>query len=293
MQEWQNGDITTMSDSCQGAFINICVFYWASNCKMTLERLLKRFKSRSKTIQKLIKSEVIKDQNGIISISFLDQQLSELNKSESFFRAMGHKGQKAKKMKASLEPLKSDEVSYKDKDKDKDKEKDKDKINTVENEDHLKPLEVKKKDLEIFNKARKKFPGTKGGNEKEFENFKKKHKDYKKALPLLETAIEREGRHKSYLAENTPFCPPWKNFQTWINQRCWEDEFTKPESQGTGNAPKSSAQRSIDALKSFYYSGDGAKRGDIKTGDSKNNNDVFAGQGSGNRGIGSKDECLQ
>ena len=79
LQEWQNGNITNMSDSAQGVFINVCVFYWARDCNITEEELMERFKTKTKTIQRLIKNNVIKRQNGIISISFLDQQLLELN----------------------------------------------------------------------------------------------------------------------------------------------------------------------------------------------------------------------
>jgi len=118
VQEWQNGEIVAQSDSAQGVFVNILCYYWANNCEVSEERLKKRFKTKTKTIQKLIKSGTIKRQNGFISISFLDQQLSELNKTNSFFSDMGKLGQKVKKSKAPLEPPLSDGLSYKDKDKD-------------------------------------------------------------------------------------------------------------------------------------------------------------------------------
>ncbi len=123
LQEWQNGAITDMPDSAQGVFINVCCFYWANNCEVTEETLLKRFKTKTKTIQKLIKSEVIKSQNGIIMVSFLDKQLLELNRTHSFYSDCGKKGQKAKKSKTPLTPPLKSQVNYKDKDKDKDKDK--------------------------------------------------------------------------------------------------------------------------------------------------------------------------
>ena len=118
IQEWQNGNISTLNDSLKGVFIDICAFYWAQNCSVTFESLSNKFKSKSKSIQKLIDSQTFCNQNGIVSISFLDQQLSELKQTKSFFSKMGIEGQKAKKLKA---PLKTD-LSYKDKDKDKDKD---------------------------------------------------------------------------------------------------------------------------------------------------------------------------
>jgi len=119
VQEWQNGGISTLNDSLKGVFIDICAFYWAQNCNVTIEMLSNKFKTRSKSIQKLIDSQTICDRNGIVCISFLDQQLTELKQNKSFFSEMGKLGQKAKKIKA---PLNSD-LSYKDKDKDKDKDK--------------------------------------------------------------------------------------------------------------------------------------------------------------------------
>lgn len=118
VQEWQNGNIMLLSDSCQGVFFQACCFYWANNCDLSEEMLLKKFKTKAKTIQKLIKSKVIKCQNGIISISFLDEQLSELNRKKSFYSEMGKLGQKAKKKKAPLKPPLSASLSNKDKDKD-------------------------------------------------------------------------------------------------------------------------------------------------------------------------------
>jgi len=111
-----------MSDSCKGVFIDICPYYWVQNCNVTFEMLSEKFKTKSKTIQKLIKKEVIQHQNGIISISFLNEQMSELNKNKKYFSDMGKLGQEVKKSKAPLKPPLNDGVSYKDKDKDKDKD---------------------------------------------------------------------------------------------------------------------------------------------------------------------------
>lgn len=127
VQEWQNGDISIMSDSCRGVFIDICAFYWAQNCNVTEKMLSKKFKTKSKLIQKLVESDSIKCQNGFVSISFLDEQILELNKNSMLFSEWGKLGQKAKKEKARLKPPLSQGLNYKDKDKENDKDKDKDK----------------------------------------------------------------------------------------------------------------------------------------------------------------------
>ena len=84
---------------------------------------------------------------------------------------------------------------------------------------------------EIFNTFRKLYPGTKRGNDTEFENFKKKHKDWKEVLPNLEKALKNQiGWRKEMKAAGT-FVPEWKHLKTWINNRCWEDE--KPVIDGS------------------------------------------------------------
>lgn len=83
----------------------------------------------------------------------------------------------------------------------------------------------------IFDEARKAYPGTKRGLDHEFENFQKKHKDFKAIVDLLLPAIEREDRHKKSLKAGGVFCPQWKHFQTWINNGCWTLEFST-DSQG-------------------------------------------------------------
>jgi hypothetical protein len=123
--EWQNGEISNLSDSLKGLFIDICAYYWAKNCNITLDSLLTKFKTKSKSIDKLIQNQIISiqnanetNQNVIVSISFLDKQLSELQQNKTKFSEWGKLGQKAKKLKA---PLKSD-LSYKIREEEKRKE---------------------------------------------------------------------------------------------------------------------------------------------------------------------------
>ena len=100
--------------------------------------------------------------------------------------------------------------AHKDKDKELDKEED--------------------KEMLVFEEIRKLYPGTKRGLETEFDNFTKKHKDWKEILTHLKTDLENqiEARKKS-----TGFIPEWANFSTWINQRKFEEVLmvTKGEKQ--------------------------------------------------------------
>lgn len=88
-----------------------------------------------------------------------------------------------------------------------------------------KKQENNKEHLDIFDIFRKAYLGTKKGNSTEFENFKRKHQDWKEILPDLKAILDCQINQKSILAASGQFVPPWKNLQTWINQRCWEEEL--------------------------------------------------------------------
>jgi len=82
-----------------------------------------------------------------------------------------------------------------------------------------------------FEEFRILYGGVKKGLDTEFENFTKKHKDWKEIIPLLKTAIEKQKlwreQNKGKTVDGRPvFIPEWKNLQTWINQRCWEEQVT-------------------------------------------------------------------
>lgn len=83
----------------------------------------------------------------------------------------------------------------------------------------LNPMTPEKK----FEEFRKAYPGTKRGNLTEFLNFKKKHKDSLEVLDFLSPLLSDIKIARASLRNKNEFVPPWKNLQTWINQRCWED----------------------------------------------------------------------
>jgi hypothetical protein len=78
----------------------------------------------------------------------------------------------------------------------------------------------------IFDQARKLYKGTKRGNQTEFINFTKKHHDWKTEIHKLHAAIIQEIKWHNMKVSRNEFVPEYKNFQTWINQRCWENEYT-------------------------------------------------------------------
>jgi hypothetical protein len=96
-------------------------------------------------------------------------------------------------------------------------------INININKDNKEKESVREKEKLQFDEFRKNFPGTKRGNEIEFQNFIKKHKDWKDILPVLLKRLDYQKDARQVRKENKLFVPEWKNLQTWINQRCWED----------------------------------------------------------------------
>lgn len=88
---------------------------------------------------------------------------------------------------------------------------------------------VKEEQKQIFDIFRKEFPGTKRGLDIEFENFTKKHKDWKEVLEILNKRLSYQKEARQARKENKLFVPEWKNLETWINKRCWEDYINTEE----------------------------------------------------------------
>jgi hypothetical protein len=97
-------------------------------------------------------------------------------------------------------------------------------------------------DIEQFDLARNKFGGTRRGLQTEFGYFKRCHKDWQIELSKLAPAIEKEWRVRSWLKAGNRFCPPWKNFKTWIYNRCWEIEWPEYEAAQRRNATPATAR---------------------------------------------------
>jgi len=108
--------------------MQMCCYYWAHNCDVSVEQFEKRFRFKKNHIEILKNSNILKEKEGKIHINFLDFQLKDIEKDKKFFSDMGKKGQKAKKEKAPLKSAEKPPSSNKDKEKDNDKDKEKDNI---------------------------------------------------------------------------------------------------------------------------------------------------------------------
>lgn len=84
-----------------------------------------------------------------------------------------------------------------------------------------------------FEKFRRVYPGVKRGLQTEFNNFKKKHKDWESIIPLLLPAVENEIGWHDMKKSRGEWAPEYKNLGTWINNRCWEQELETTRSKDT------------------------------------------------------------
>lgn len=218
-QEWQNGNISLESYELKGLFIDICAYYWVQNCSITLAMLDKRFRNAKELLKQLIELEIIKvdKDNQNIEILFLNEQFDMLYEARKRRQEAGSKGGKQRSSNAKAKPKQSS--SYKDKDKDKDNDNDND-YKTM------------------FEGFRKLYPGTKRGLDTEYENMQKKHKDYKDIIPYLENIIINQIKFKNEQKAKGEFVPQWKNLQTWINNRSWEEVFETHHTTSSRYNPK-------------------------------------------------------
>jgi hypothetical protein len=84
------------------------------------------------------------------------------------------------------------------------------------------PVTDLEKDFEAFRRKYKEYGGSARGFSTEFDNLKKKHKDWKEIIPMLAFALENENRAREDAKRIGKFFPQMKNLQTYINQRYWE-----------------------------------------------------------------------
>jgi hypothetical protein len=111
----------------------------------------------------------------------------------------------------------------------------------------------------LFEEFRKAYLGTKRGLDIEFTNFCKKHKDWRDVLPYLKVNYERQIEAKK--SQRGSIDPRFeKHLQTYINQRCWEEEISYGSNTHSTNhgheavsATDKARQRAIETLRANGY----------------------------------------
>lgn len=100
--QYLTGTIQFCSYEEQGVFINVCSIYWERRCESNKDQLIRKFGSDH--INRLIAEKVIKcDDDGDITIDFLDKQWESIMRSKTRLSEAGKKGVLAKK-EATLKP---------------------------------------------------------------------------------------------------------------------------------------------------------------------------------------------
>ena len=115
--EYLTKDISFCSLSAQGLFINICSYYWQRECKLTKEQFLKRLNNELEFNELLNEGVFSVDDEGFISIKFLDLQYAKATNKSVTNSENGSKGGRPKKakinpneteIKANQNPIKSE-----------------------------------------------------------------------------------------------------------------------------------------------------------------------------------------
>ena len=102
--------------------------------------------------------------------------------------------------------------------------KDEDNIKEEESNDSKKkePETELEKQFETFRRKYKEYGGSARGFSTEFENFKKKNKDWKEVIPMLEYALDKENELRVEAESRKVFFARMQNLKTYLNQRSWE-----------------------------------------------------------------------
>ena len=93
--EYLAGDIMFCSYAAQGIFNSICALYWQKDCVLNYSQLIKRL-GNEELICELIHEKIIKVDNDVIIINFLNEQYTKATEKSKTNSTNGSKGAKAR-----------------------------------------------------------------------------------------------------------------------------------------------------------------------------------------------------
>lgn len=203
--EWLTGDIVYEDFETQGLFINICALYWQRDGKLSIDDITRRYKNES--IIQSLSGRFFSVNDGLISINFLDEQLEDANHISKVNSENGKKGAEKRKMLATAKQSLSEPLANFSKEK-KNKRKEEEELNIE-----------KSLSLELaFNT---------------FWDLYDKKTDAKnckaKFLKLNDTERAMIFKVVKNYVDSTPEKKFRKNPSTWLNGKCWEDDFNNLE----------------------------------------------------------------
>lgn len=104
------------------------------------------------------------------------------------------------------------------------KQEDNNKENKENNKRKKEPNVPTEEERMIFEEFRQKYKGQKRGLDTELSFFIEQNKDWRKVLPLLVPAIEKENRQREQAKSMGAFFPEQKHMKTYLNgkNRSWE-----------------------------------------------------------------------
>lgn len=221
--DWLSGTLT-FNRSHKGAYMDLLMAQHSTG-HMSLEDIKTVLGPDFDEMWELkLKKKFKQDDNGL----FFNQKLEEVINERSEYKTGRLENLKGKKkhMNPHMGILYEDTLC-----RDEDINRDEDIVNKggkgeKEEDDNL------KNQFEIF---RQSYPGTKRGFNPEFENFIKKNKNWKEIVSILSDALNYQKSAREIKRRAGGFVPEWKNLQTWINQKCWEEEI---EINNIGNGTK-------------------------------------------------------
>lgn len=94
--EYLSGNISFCSLEAQGLFILMCCYYWQRSCVLSQDQFKKRF-DKPDLLDELLNENVIKLENGFISISFLNEKFEKATLKRNKNVINGSKGGRPKK----------------------------------------------------------------------------------------------------------------------------------------------------------------------------------------------------
>lgn len=90
--EWISGGITLEDLTTQGAFINICAYYWFKSGGLTITEIKRRLKLKQATLDALVNGNHIKVDGDQVEVSFLKEQFDERGHKSKVNSINGSKG---------------------------------------------------------------------------------------------------------------------------------------------------------------------------------------------------------
>ncbi len=226
VNEWITGDITLEDLNVQGLFINLCAWYWSKECTLSLENAKKKFSNcKAIAFENLENSGAIKvNEHGFIIINFLDEQFEEFKEISEKRSLIGKLGGRGNKAIANQEQSNSFSESKQNKAKREEKKREEERREEERKQEGFSDVEVLEK-----------FPFE------EFWNTYDKKNDRvaceKKFNKLTEKEKELIWQHVPKYVLSTPDKQYRKNPETYLNNKCWNDEIITNSKNATGKQP--------------------------------------------------------